>query len=109
MSYGIWGQDLALVVAYELEGELLSPVDRTSQGFHPVCNVATGGGWRQRLTVNSIEINCFVYDVAKLFEHLPLVLSMTPTVEQARSAAHVTLIVLGPFDDFGVSGTIFHS
>jgi hypothetical protein len=74
-----------------MPAETLS-IDRISQGFQPVCDVATGGWRRKRLAINLIELDCFFYDLAELCKHLPLVVAVTPTVYEARCAPHVTLV-----------------
>ena len=68
-----------------------------SQPVGKVTEVAGGNGLR--LT----ELNCLIYDLAG-----PLVCSMTPTVYQARSASHVTLVILGPFNYFDIPGAVLH-
>lgn len=87
-----------LITAHSLSRDILQLVDE----------ITTRRRRRQRLSVLTIEFNRLFDDLTQLFKHLPLVVAVTTTVDQARRTADITLILVRPLNDLEVASTIFH-
>src|SRR5204863_6094897 len=73
-----------------------------------VGEVAARCGRWQGLAVLGVELDGFLDNPAKLVEDLPLVITVAAAQEQARRTADVALILVRPFDDLHVLGTVLH-
>ena len=65
-----------------------------------------GGG---RGVPSAFMISMISSTIAQLLEDLHLVIAMAAAVHQAGGRADIALILLGPFDEFGVAGAGFIS
>jgi hypothetical protein len=87
--------------------KIASPM-RSSRGENPFRELFTHRGRRQRCPVLLHDVDPFVDDLTQLGINLRLVIAMAAWTDDARALADKAAIVIGPFDDLDVAGTLFH-
>ena len=65
-------------------------------------------GVGQRPAFSLVQFHRFFDQLAQFRKHGLLVVAVTAAVEQPRTTADKALILIRPFDDFGVTGGLFH-
>jgi len=83
-------------------------VAQLSDVLHLVREVATRRWRRKSLSIQAVERNGFLYDLAKLLKDSLFVRTVAPAVKQTWRAADKALVFLRPLDDLCVSRSIFH-
>jgi hypothetical protein len=73
-----------------------------------VGKIAASGRRRKGFSFLLVELDGFIYDLAKLRKNLLFVRAMATPIEQTWGATHKTLIRLGPLNNLGVKSTFLH-
>jgi hypothetical protein len=70
---------------------------------------APPGGWRRQWLAVALEsFQPLVDDLAQLGVHPSLIIAVATGADDAWALSHEALILVGPFNDLDVSGTVVH-